>query len=213
MYVGSAVDLTNRFYHYYSLKGISNSSMSICKALLKYGYTNFQLEILEYCEPSNCIEREQYYLDLLAPEYNILKTAGSTLGYKHSEETKSKISKSGESREHTEETRKKIGDSLKGENNHMYGKKHTLETLEKMSAIHQGENNPRFGKPRPEGAGKPSQKLQVFDRDTNVITLYSSISEAAEALNIDPRRISMYFSRNQVKPYKKRYIFTKISSY
>lgn len=92
----------------------------------------------------------------------------------------------------------------------MYGKKHTLETLEKMSAIHQGENNPRFGKPRPEGAGKPYQKLQVFDKDRNVITLYSSISEAAKALNINPRRISMYFSRNQAKPYKKRYIFTKI---
>jgi len=92
----------------------------------------------------------------------------------------------------------------------MYGKKHAPETLEKLSAIQRGENNPRFGKPRPEGAGKPSQKLQVFDKDTNVTTLYPSISEAARVLNIDPRRIYMYFSRNQAKPYKKRYIFTKV---
>jgi len=66
------VDLANRFYLYYSLKLISNSNMTICKALLKYGYTNFQLEILEYYEPQNVIAREQYYLDLLQPEYNIL---------------------------------------------------------------------------------------------------------------------------------------------
>jgi NUMOD1 domain len=66
----------------------------IARALIKYGYSNFQLEILEYCEPSNCIEREQYYLDLLKPEYNILKKAGSKLGSKHSEATIKKISDS-----------------------------------------------------------------------------------------------------------------------
>ena len=107
IYIGSAVDLTNIFFHYYSLKRISDSNMTICKALLKYGYTNFQLEILEYCEPQNIIAREQYYLDLLQSEYNILKTAGSTLGYKHNEEAILKISKYREGREHTEETRKK----------------------------------------------------------------------------------------------------------
>jgi hypothetical protein len=41
------------------------------------------LEILEYCEPNEVLNREQYYLDNLKPEYNIVKIAGSTLGYKH----------------------------------------------------------------------------------------------------------------------------------
>jgi group I intron endonuclease len=48
------------------------STSIIARALIKYGYSNFQLDILEYCEPTNCIEREQYYIDLLKPEYNIL---------------------------------------------------------------------------------------------------------------------------------------------
>jgi hypothetical protein len=34
------------------------------------------------------IKREQYYLDLLEPEYNILKVAYSLQGYKHTEATK-----------------------------------------------------------------------------------------------------------------------------
>jgi group I intron endonuclease len=58
--------------------------MVINKAILKYGYSNFKLEILEYCDKSVCIEKEQYYIDLLKPEYNTLKTAGSTLGFEHS---------------------------------------------------------------------------------------------------------------------------------
>jgi hypothetical protein len=33
------------------------------------------------------ISREQYYIDLLNPEYNICKVAGSRLGCKHSPET------------------------------------------------------------------------------------------------------------------------------
>jgi len=37
------------------------------------------------------LEREQYYLDNLQPEYNIVKTAGSTLGYKHTEESLEKM--------------------------------------------------------------------------------------------------------------------------
>ena len=42
---------------------------------------------MEYCEPSVLLEREQYYLDTLKPEYNILKTAGTTAGVKRSEAT------------------------------------------------------------------------------------------------------------------------------
>ena len=41
------------------------------------------MEILEYCDKNNVIEREQYYMDLIKPQYNIVEIAGSTLGYKH----------------------------------------------------------------------------------------------------------------------------------
>ena len=58
---------------------------------MKYGYSNFTLEILEYCDSSETIKREQYYLDTFKPEYNILPVAGSSLGHKHSEETKAKL--------------------------------------------------------------------------------------------------------------------------
>ena len=57
--------------------------------MLKNGYSNFKFEILEYCDTKGIvIEREQYYIDLIKPEYNILEKAGSLIGFKHSEATK-----------------------------------------------------------------------------------------------------------------------------
>jgi len=66
--------------------------MLIYKAILKNGYSNFSIEILEYCTPENCIEKENYYFEKLKPEYNLLKIAGSNIGYKHTKETLSKLS-------------------------------------------------------------------------------------------------------------------------
>lgn len=62
-YVGSAVNLSRRLREYFDFNRISKGNMSINKALLKYGYSGFQLEILEYCEPSDVILREQFYID------------------------------------------------------------------------------------------------------------------------------------------------------
>jgi hypothetical protein len=84
-YIGSSVNLSRRFTNYFSLSYISKikSHLTISRALIKYGYSNYELEILEYCEVSNLLIREQYYIDNLKPIYNIAKIAGSTLGIKN----------------------------------------------------------------------------------------------------------------------------------
>lgn len=69
--------------------------MRICRALLKYGYSNFSLAILEHCEIKDLFQREKHYFELLNPEYNICKEPGlprNTSGLKPSNETKAKIS-------------------------------------------------------------------------------------------------------------------------
>jgi group I intron endonuclease len=86
-YIDSSIDFTTRLYKYYSLKHLIKNKTPIHNALVKYGYSNFKLEILEYCNINDAILREQYYLDNLNPEYNILEKTGSSLGFKHSEKT------------------------------------------------------------------------------------------------------------------------------
>ena len=57
--------------------------MLIYKALLKHGYSNFKLEILEYCDRTNVLDREDYYLKLVKPEYNLLEKAAIELNTNH----------------------------------------------------------------------------------------------------------------------------------
>ena len=95
IYIGQSIDISKRFINYFNLSYIkSKNSFIISRALIKYGYSNFSVTILEYCDKSDLNLREQYYFDKLNPQYNILKIAGSSRGFKHSEETKIKISKS-----------------------------------------------------------------------------------------------------------------------
>lgn len=91
---------------YYTVKYLERTlkkgNSIICASLLKNGFSNFSLQILEYCTPEKVIEREQYYIDLLHPNYNIFPVAGSSYGFKHSPETKEKFRILGSSKENIE---------------------------------------------------------------------------------------------------------------
>jgi len=104
----------------------------------------------------------------------------------------------------------------KEENNPNYGK--TLSCLrqerwkkKKISDALVGNTNKK-GKPRAEGAGKPSQQIEVTDIKNNITTTYISIGEAARALNL-PSYIVIYnyIKNNQKKPYKGIYTFKKVN--
>ena len=68
-YVGSSLDLSIRFKNYFKISYLERESKTnnslIYRALLKYGYSSFKVDILEYCDPSIVVQREQYYLDNL----------------------------------------------------------------------------------------------------------------------------------------------------
>lgn len=89
--MGGSVQLYTRLVNYYSKAYLSKklllANSLIYLALLKYGHNNFNLEILEYCDKNFVIEKEQHYINLFKPEYNILSKAGSSLGFKHSSHT------------------------------------------------------------------------------------------------------------------------------
>lgn len=47
-----------------------------------------------------------------------------------------------------------------------------------------------------------SQKIEVLDLETGTKNTYDSIHKAAKAINCSYQSISLYFKRNQIKPYK-----------
>jgi group I intron endonuclease len=138
---------------------ISRKYMLINRAILKYSHSNFSLEIIEYCKVEDLVEREDHYIDSLKPEYNILQKAGSSLGYKHSEEAKIKMSALA------------------------LGRKHSLETINKFSELRAGKNKTEEDK-LAISLSQPSRiKIKVHDLQTNIETSYSSMRLVAKALN------------------------------
>src|SRR5688500_6625388 len=66
------------------------------------------------------------------PYYNVLKQGYSSLGYRHTEETKNLLSKLAKNRTHSEKTKGLIARALTGENNPFYNKNHSIESKTRM---------------------------------------------------------------------------------
>jgi len=181
------VNLALRLRVYYDFSFLSvrvkKSKSRIYNAILKHGYSNFQLEILEYCTKENAINREQYYIDLLKPEYNLNSIAGSRLGSIHSEETKRKMSNSAQGRKLTEQTKNLLSLANKGMNNPNFGKTHSAETKALISLA-------RLGKSilsesiKEKMSADSGTAIRVLDLNTNEISVYTSITRAAKGMGV-----------------------------
>jgi group I intron endonuclease len=188
--VGSSISLSNRFKTYYSLsyitKRIERGSSAIYSALLKYGYSKFSLDILEYCEPNILISREQYYINSLSPEYNILKIAGSRLGTKQIEKTKELIRRALKNRIFSEESKTKMQKMAKlriGKKTSFFGKSHTVETINKISV-------------------NKSILVKVTDIETGIDKIFVGNTQAAKYLNIGESTLRRYKKLNKLFKWK-----------
>jgi group I intron endonuclease len=131
--------------------------------------STFSFHVVEFVEDkASLIQREQHYIDETeshkrANGYNISPVAGSTLGFRHSDEAKVKISKAQSGTKPSDEHRQKLSEALRGrkfsnesrarmsasrcgEKNHMWGKKHSDKTRAKMSVAHRGVKHHFWGK-------------------------------------------------------------------
>lgn len=190
-YIGSAKCLTGRLGVYYSSASLrtrlERGSSIIHRALLKHDYSKFSLDIIEYCEPDKLITREQYYLDLLKPEYNICKTAGSTLGKMHSESTK-----------------EKIRNSLTGKNNPNFGKHLSYERRKNIGKAIKLSNKIRSTMPKMRLETKLKLSLvtigvnvKMYDCSNNFIKEFPSINSAAKFFDVHKTTINTVIKKGR----------------
>lgn len=221
IYIGQSKDISKRLKNYFNLSYIkSKYNFLINKALIKYGYSNFSVTILEYCDKSDLTKREQLYFDKLNPKYNILKIAGSSLNFKHSEETKAKISKAlkeiyikGQEKsalfgcKHLEETKKLMSSKKANKNNPFFGKIHNEKTKElikqvALSRIHSEETKLKMSSVR----GNP---VNIYEKCTSegfkLIGNFVSARRAAKFLNMSGSTVIKYMKSGEV--FKERYKF------
>ena len=166
-YVGSSMNLWNRFNTSYKYYYKSNKNLPIINSIKKYGLEKFKIEIFHWWETP--IDK----LEVLALEtatiieydclvenggYNVCIFANSRAGVKSSKTTKQKISNSKKGENHhfygkhfSERHKKKIGDANRGKKNGMYGRygklngafgrKHTEEEKTKISVSKTGKGH------------------------------------------------------------------------
>lgn len=123
LYIGSSKTLSYRFNNH--IKG-SQSNVLLQRAINKYNLQDFIYIVFEYCKEEELLFREQFYLDTLEPEFNVLKIAGSSLGFTLTLEAKAKLR-----------------DANLGEKNPNFGKTGltpSAETRAKMSQANKGKS-------------------------------------------------------------------------
>lgn len=92
-YVGSSKDIYNRLHeHYHNLKNNKAYNKHFQSAWNKYGEDSFIYNILEFCSENIRFEREQYYIDVINPEYNLTNYVIANTDHEVSDECKKKIS-------------------------------------------------------------------------------------------------------------------------
>lgn len=91
-YVGSAVDLRRRRRtHLRLLKNGKHHNAILLASWKKYGAGAFEFRVIELCPVEMLLTREQVAIDSLLPEYNLSPTAGSTRGYRYTDEQRAKM--------------------------------------------------------------------------------------------------------------------------
>jgi group I intron endonuclease len=193
-YVGSAVNLSDRMYQYFSLSWLKQVDSYISRAIIFHTHSAFSLSILEYVDVSNLdkedarkliLSREQHFLDLLFSEdkpntYNILKVAGSLLGFKHSEESIVKMRETRLGVPKTEVTKIKMSEAKTGDNHPMFGNTHSEVTKGIMS--------------KAKGGGT----IYVYDTQDTLVNTFISARKAAEHFDCNHKTIIRYVKNGKI---------------
>jgi hypothetical protein len=116
----------------------------------KYGESNFIFQTIYYCNKNNLYDNEQFFLDALSPEYNIADIAGRppilfgednpNYGKHFTKEHRRKIAQAITGFRHSEETKKKLSRINSGKNSYWYGRNHSKTSKQKMSEAKMGHS-------------------------------------------------------------------------
>jgi len=207
-YIGSAsTNRINMRFRNHCIHGTGSSTI-LQRAINKYGLESFNFYILEYypgfVHKENfkeahlkLLELETYYIQLLKPRYNILQQGGSSLGYKHTEETKlnMKLNYSVIRKEVIGNLNK--GKTLSLETKQLMSVNSKLKYLDaayKEAFIQKNKDNLFKGK-----------ALVVLDLKLNVVSEYESVLAASKIFKCCRKTIVKYLNASPSKVFKKCY--------
>ena len=129
-----------------------NDNYYLHRAIQSHGIDAFEWEVIESDLYKSLLDkRETYWInqfDCIRPNgYNLTLGGEGTHGFKHSDDTKKKMSAIKKGKKASAETRVKLSESRRGEKNPNYGKKFSDEHRKKISDNHANTWKGRKHKP------------------------------------------------------------------
>jgi len=196
-YIGSTVDyISRKRVHLSDLVLNKHHSIFLQRSWNKYGSENFRFFILEN-NIENLIEREQYWIDLLKPKYNMCKIAGSPLGFKHTKEFCDNVRIRMLGTKASKESLEKRSNTISGEGHWTFGKENPFSdnhkknlSISRKLLYKNGFVNPMLGRKHTDESllkiknSRKTKSVLQYDKDMNFIKKYNSAKEAADELNI-----------------------------
>jgi group I intron endonuclease len=86
-YIGLSKNLAKRKgRHFYVLRNGMKGNIRISDDCKKYGVESFDFKVLEYCDECDLLEKEQYYFELMMPQYNVWKSVYNAKGRTYTNE-------------------------------------------------------------------------------------------------------------------------------
>ena len=159
VYIGQSIDIYDRWIeHKNALRGNYHANNHLQHAWNKYKEQSFQFSVIEECNECELNDKEIYWIatkDSYHNGYNLTEGGGGVRGFKHTDDTKQKISNrlkeilsdpsntKWREKYESEEVKAKIGKASKErwsnpENHPMYGKSQSEEAKQKISDTNTG---------------------------------------------------------------------------
>lgn len=202
-YVGQTNDFRQREADWRCVN-INYAGRYINNARQKYGIDSFETKVLIECQTQEELNFwEVYYIRELSTKipngYNMTDGGEGLSGYKHSEETKKRLSemKRGQGNVFFGKKRPDFAEKMKGEGNPFFGKTHTQETIRKIIEANKGKPaynkgktydelfTPEKAKWLREHAINNAVKTVQMDLEGNIIKVWDSAKEASRELGIE----------------------------
>lgn len=189
-YIGSAINFKLRWNsHTHLLRKGSHPNKKLQSSWNKYGADAFEFKILKVVPVDSMVDEEQQFIDkaILLKEklYNIRNIASSNIGFKHSVESKRKMS-----------------EKRRGANNHNYGKPRDPLIIKKM-------NDARLKKPA-YNKGAPMSQEQKIKLSIAKMGIKNGPMSDEQKLKISKSRLGILpwnkhvrYSRLKNRPYQK----------
>ena len=191
IYIGSSHNIEERFKrHKRDLYNQTHHSIYLQRAYNKYGINNFVYEIIEevYIE-KDLLDREQYYIDKLNPQYNVSTKATNCVlcGVQNGMYGKQSAFKG---KSHTESAKQRIAQGHVGITRSIESRQKQSESLKQYYSSHDSKLKGRKTKPMSkEDKLKRSKPIEQYTTDDEFVRKWESAKQVEDSLGISASSI------------------------